>query len=132
MTVRHIMLGSWPSRLDTIDLEFESVLAMAITMEPEESKQTLCGQIDRVGIESGVALRGGKAQDERGEQESKGQHVDLIALFDRIDHELETLVRDLDESLMNVSDADEMMMLLDVLSSCSVREKKELRLLGEI
>ena len=64
------MLGSWPSRLGTIDLDCESVLALAITMESDESKHTLGGQIDRVGIESGVALRGGKAQEERGKQEN--------------------------------------------------------------
>lgn len=78
------MLGNWQSRLDTIDLDCESTLALAITIEPDENKHTLSRQIDRIGIESGVALRGGKAQEERGKQESnKGQHVDLIALVYR-------------------------------------------------
>lgn len=84
-------------------------------MEPEKSEQTLGCQIDRAGIEGGVALRGGKAQDERGKQESKGQHVDLIALFHRVEHQLETLVKEIDECLMSVSDVDEMIMLLNVL-----------------
>lgn len=82
MPVHHIILGSWPSRLDTIDLRFKSVLIgvlneMRIKVE-ESSEDTLSSQIDRIGIESSVALRGGKAHDERGKQESKRQHVDLL------------------------------------------------------
>ena len=88
MTVRHIILGSWPSRLDTIDLGWESVLIPAITMEPDKSKHTFGRQIDRVGIESGVALRGGKTQEERGKQDNQGQHVDLMALFHRLSTDL--------------------------------------------
>lgn len=56
-------------------------------------------QIDGVDIESGVALRGGKAQDERGKEESKGQHVDLVALFDQ-DQRVETLIRVIDEDFI--------------------------------
>ena len=41
-----------------------------MTMRPDESGHTLGRQIDRVGIESGVALRGGKAQEEGGKQEN--------------------------------------------------------------
>ena len=54
---------------------------MVKRIEVEERQQTLGSQIDRVGIESGVALGGGKAQEERGKEESEGQHVDLVALF---------------------------------------------------
>ena len=93
------MLGSWPSRLDTIDLCCESTLALAIKMEPDEGKHTLGRQIDRIGIESGVALRGSKAQEERGKQENEGQHVDLIALFHRLSTDLK-LVRGVDECLI--------------------------------
>lgn len=86
MPVRHITLGSWPSRHCTTDLDCKSASALAMVTAPKECKQTPGGQIDRVGIESGVALRGGKTQDERGKQNSKAQHVDLIALFHRVDH----------------------------------------------
>ena len=45
-----------------------------------EVGQTLEGRINRVGIQGGV-LGGSKAQEERGKEESKGEHVDLVALF---------------------------------------------------
>ena len=47
----------------------------------EQIQGTLGSQIDSVGIESGVALGGSKAQEEQGKEDSKGQHVDLAALF---------------------------------------------------
>ena len=72
MSVHHIALGSWPFRLDTIDLRSPSALALSTGLEVEERYHTLLSQIDRTGIESGVALRGGKAQDEGDKQESKG------------------------------------------------------------
>lgn len=46
-----------------------------------EGQCTLFSQTDEAGIESGIALRSGKAYDERSKQESEGQHVDLVALF---------------------------------------------------
>ena len=74
-------MGSWPSRLDTIGLDSKSALTRSIAAKAEEGTHTFRGQIDGIGIESGVALRGGKAQDEGGEEDGKGQHVDLVALF---------------------------------------------------
>ena len=75
-------MDSWSFRLDTIDLGWRSVLALSVRLKvevEEKGKDTLGGQIDQVGIESGVALRGGKAHQEGGEEESGGQHVDLVA-----------------------------------------------------
>ena len=45
-----------------------------------EVGQTLEGRIDGVGIQ-GRVLGGGKAQEEGDKEESKGEHVDLVALF---------------------------------------------------
>lgn len=49
--------------------------------EVRERQRTFGCQIDLAGIESGVALGGGKAQDERGKEEWEEQHVDLVALL---------------------------------------------------
>ena len=86
VSVHRIKLGSWPARLDTIDLYSRvSGSAMSIRGGEEEgdgeSERTLGRQIDRVEVKSGVALRSGKAQQERGKEEGEGQHVDLVALL---------------------------------------------------
>ena len=111
VSVHHITRGNLPSRLDTIDLRCELASGLPRALEFEGKWHTSGGQVDRIGIDRVVALGGGKAQNERGKQESKRQHVDLVALFN---HRVELLMRradgisdEYDEEKRDVDDDDE-------------------------
>ena len=62
--VHRITRGNLRSRLDTIDLRSELALAFPRALEFEGKQHTSGGQVDGIGIDSVVALGGGKAQKE--------------------------------------------------------------------
>ena len=91
--------------------------ALPRALEFEGKWHTSGGQVDGIGID-GVVLGGGKAQNERGKQESKRQHVDLVALFN---HGVETLMKWVDECQMSTTWRRRrvlMMMLFNVVVEC--------------